>query len=182
MEEADPNCVVFRFEPCVRHGRHTSASHGTTLTAYQRSDQPLAFNFFNPATDLRRGESLASHPTNLATPAEQGSANLGQTTQPFRRSDSQSRRGSFLSLPATSLLPSSSPVYTYFGARTVREPPPFPPAVGEHGRLTGMYTDMPVSLSTDGDEHKERLALFPPLFPPKILHGSCGEGAPPTKT
>ena len=111
------------------------------LTVYQSSDQPLAFNFFNPATDIQRGGSLASHPTNLGVSAEQRSTNLVQTAQPLRRSDSLSRRGSFLSLPAANQPPSPSHFRTHFGATTVRELSPFTRAVGGHGRPLGVYAD-----------------------------------------
>ena len=112
------------------------------LIAYQSSDQPLAYDFFNPATDLRRGESLASYPTNPGVPTERVSTNIGmgpdETVNPIR--EIAGLPG--LSFPAATPLPSSSRPQTHFGATTVRELSPFPRAVGEHGRSLGVYADI----------------------------------------
>jgi len=112
------------------------------LTVYQSSGQPLAFNFFNPAIDLQRVESPVPHSTNIGVRTEQGSANLGQVTQPIRRSDSLARRTSFLSLPRSSPLPLSSRFPTHSDSATVRERLPLARTTGEHGRPAGMSANV----------------------------------------
>ena len=111
------------------------------LTWPQRSSPPLAFNFFNPTTDMRRMELPLPQPITSRVHTELGSGNSDRVTKPLRRSDSFSRRGSFLSLPSLNPFPSLPRFQPQLGAMGPLEPSPFARAPREHGRYFGTWVD-----------------------------------------
>lgn len=98
-----------------------STSRKLPLTVPRSSNPPLAFNYFNPATDLRRVESPVLPSTTLSIHTEQRSGNLDQMHKPLRRSDSLSRR-----------------VQSQFGAMGFYESSPLTRAPGDGG-YAGTY-------------------------------------------
>ena len=114
------------------------------LTVSQSFRQPLAFDFFNPATDLQSGKPPVSPSTSIGRHTEQGSANSGPMTQPLRRTESLSHphRASFLSFPPPGPLLSPARSRTHFGSANVRERSPFVRTTGEGGRPIGMCVDV----------------------------------------
>lgn len=120
------------------------------LIVYQGSSQPLAYNFFNPAADLTSGDlSVLPSPRSFGLSTEQRPVNRVQVTQPLRRSDSLSRRGSFLSLSALDLFASSPPLQTHFGGMIGHEPSRLAPTTGDHNRPASMCTEIVTLHSTD---------------------------------
>jgi hypothetical protein len=103
---------------------------------HQGVEQPLAFNFFNPAIDLQRPESPVLPFRTLGIEPEP--ATLTPATQPLRRLGSLFRRGFSLSSPTLHPLASSPLPQTHFSATEVGGPSPFARGVGEYARPTEM--------------------------------------------
>jgi hypothetical protein len=104
----------------------------TTADYVQGIDQPLAYDFFNPAMDLQ--------PSSRTLGTALGSEKFPPATQPLRRSDSLFRRGNPLSLPTFNSLPSSPLPPTHFSAMNIGGPSPF----SEYARPAGAHTEMDV--------------------------------------
>ena len=125
------------------------------LTVYQGFSQPLAYNFFNPVTDLTTGDlSAPLSSRSLGLSAEQGPVNRVQVTQPFRRLDSLSRRGSLLSFSTPDSFAPSPRLQSHFSAMTVREPSPPARTVGYHDHPAGVCTEMVTLHSADKDGYR----------------------------
>lgn len=143
----------------------------------QSFSPPLAFNFFNPATDLQRVESPVPPSTTPEVRTGQGSENSVRMTRPLCRSDSLSRRGSFLSLPSSGSLQSPPLFQTNFGATNLREPPPLARAPGEHRHYAGAYAKRGVVASRSRRLIQQVLVLSLPM----ISSGNCEEDETPKR-
>ncbi|KAF9643354.1 hypothetical protein BDM02DRAFT_3191789 [Thelephora ganbajun] len=107
----------------------SSNSLSSKLASTTSFEQPLAFNFFNPTTDLLKGEHPVP-PANFGVHTERVSTNVGRMIQPLPRSDSLSHRGSFLSPPTPGLSMPSPHFQTRLGTMSIRESSPFAHATG----------------------------------------------------
>lgn len=116
----------------------TSVIDGLPLTAPQNASQPLAFNFFNPTTDLQKEELSSPSPVNFGW-FERVQGNSRAIPPPHDVNFVS--RGSFLPPPAFTFgaTPSSSRSRSYsgpVGTHTYGRSPTLQPH--EHVRSSGM--------------------------------------------
>ena len=125
------------------------------LTVYRGFSQPLAYNFFNPVTDLTTGDlSAPLSSRSLGLSAEQGPVNQVQVTQPFCRLDSLSHRGSLLSFSTPNSFAPSPCLQSHFSVMTVCEPSSPAHTIGYHNHPASMCTEMVTLHSTDKDGYR----------------------------
>lgn len=139
----------------------------TTLTSSQSIDRPLAFNFFNPATDLRRGESSVPHPSRIPE-TERGPANLTPAIQQPHRLDSLFYSRSSMSLPTLNPLAPPLPPQTRFRAMSIGGPSSFTRVVNDYPRPTSMYSEIAFFLPRRQRSYRNVSFSYPSRDSPRV--------------